>query len=67
MARIDLINVCKTLRDRDRAGSGDGAAIPAGGEDQRAHGGGARCITRDAALFLVDEPFANLDQAQREK
>jgi len=25
------------------------------------------CITRDAALFLVDEPFANLDQALREK
>ena len=26
-----------------------------------------RCITRDAALFLVDEPFANLDQALRER
>jgi ABC-type sugar transport system ATPase subunit len=27
----------------------------------------SRCITRDASLFLVDEPFANLDQALREK
>ena len=27
----------------------------------------ARCITRDASVFLVDEPFANLDQALREK
>jgi multiple sugar transport system ATP-binding protein len=36
-----------------------------GGERQRVALG--RCITRDAALFLVDEPFANLDQALREK
>ena len=36
-----------------------------GGEQQRVALG--RCITRDAALFLVDEPFANLDQALREK
>ena len=36
-----------------------------GGEKQRV--ALARCITRDAALFLVDEPFANLDQALREK
>src|SRR5499426_3273139 len=36
-----------------------------GGEKQRVALG--RCITRDAALFLVDEPFANLDQALREK
>jgi multiple sugar transport system ATP-binding protein len=36
-----------------------------GGEKQRVAVG--RCITRDAALFLVDEPFANLDQALREK
>jgi ABC-type sugar transport system ATPase subunit len=36
-----------------------------GGEQQRV--AVARCITRDAALFLVDEPFANLDQALREK
>ena len=36
-----------------------------GGEKQRVALG--RCITRDAALFLVDEPFANLDQAMREK
>ena len=36
-----------------------------GGEKQRVALG--RCITRDASLFLVDEPFANLDQALREK
>ena len=36
-----------------------------GGEKQRVALG--RCITRDAALFLVDEPFANLDQALRER
>jgi len=36
-----------------------------GGEKQRVALG--RCITREAALFLVDEPFANLDQALREK
>src|SRR5262245_56433315 len=36
-----------------------------GGEKQRV--ALARCITRDAAVFLVDEPFANLDQALREK
>ena len=36
-----------------------------GGEKQRV--ALARCITRNAALFLVDEPFANLDQALREK
>jgi len=36
-----------------------------GGEKQRVALG--RCITRDAALFLEDEPFANLDQALREK
>jgi ABC-type sugar transport system ATPase subunit len=36
-----------------------------GGEKQRVALG--RCITRDASLFLVDEPFANLDQGLREK
>jgi multiple sugar transport system ATP-binding protein len=36
-----------------------------GGEQQRVALG--RCITRDARVFLVDEPFANLDQALREK
>src|SRR5882724_5302162 len=36
-----------------------------GGEKQRVALG--RCITRDAELFLVDEPFASLDQALREK
>jgi multiple sugar transport system ATP-binding protein len=36
-----------------------------GGERQRVALG--RCITRDASLFLVDEPFASLDQALREK
>ncbi len=36
-----------------------------GGEKQRVALG--RCITRDAELFLVDEPFANLDQTLREK
>jgi multiple sugar transport system ATP-binding protein len=36
-----------------------------GGEKQRVALG--RCITRDAALFLVDEPFASLDQGLREK
>jgi ABC-type sugar transport system ATPase subunit len=36
-----------------------------GGEKQRVALG--RCITRDANVFLVDEPFANLDQALREK
>src|SRR5262249_3790838 len=32
-----------------------------GGEKQRVALG--RCITRDPALFLLDEPFSNLDQA----
>jgi ABC-type sugar transport system ATPase subunit len=36
-----------------------------GGEKQRV--AVARCITRDPALFLLDEPFSNLDQALREK
>jgi ABC-type sugar transport system ATPase subunit len=36
-----------------------------GGEKQRVALG--RCVTRDASLFLVDEPFANLDQGLREK
>jgi len=36
-----------------------------GGEKQRVALG--RCITRDPALFLLDEPFSNLDQALREK
>ena len=36
-----------------------------GGEKQRV--ALARCITRDPALFLLDEPFSNLDQALREK
>jgi multiple sugar transport system ATP-binding protein len=36
-----------------------------GGERQRV--ALARCITRDPAVFLLDEPFANLDQKLREK
>jgi multiple sugar transport system ATP-binding protein len=36
-----------------------------GGEKQRVALG--RCITRDPALFLLDEPFSNLDQGLREK
>jgi multiple sugar transport system ATP-binding protein len=36
-----------------------------GGEKQRVALG--RCITRDPALFLLDEPFSNLDQTLREK
>ena len=36
-----------------------------GGEKQRVALG--RCITRDPVLFLLDEPFSNLDQALREK
>ena len=36
-----------------------------GGEKQRVALG--RCITRDPAVFLLDEPFSNLDQALREK
>jgi len=36
-----------------------------GGEKQRVALG--RCITRDPALFLLDEPFSNLDQKLREK
>jgi len=36
-----------------------------GGEKQRV--AVARCITRDPALFLLDEPFSSLDQALREK
>jgi multiple sugar transport system ATP-binding protein len=35
------------------------------GEKQRVAPG--RCITRDPALFLLDEPFSNLDQKLREK
>jgi multiple sugar transport system ATP-binding protein len=36
-----------------------------GGEKQRVAIG--RCITRDPAVFLLDEPFSNLDQGLREK
>jgi multiple sugar transport system ATP-binding protein len=36
-----------------------------GGEQQRV--AVARCITRDPRLFLLDEPFSNLDQKLREK
>jgi multiple sugar transport system ATP-binding protein len=36
-----------------------------GGEKQRV--AVARCITRDPRLFLLDEPFSNLDQKLREK
>jgi multiple sugar transport system ATP-binding protein len=36
-----------------------------GGEKQRVALG--RCITRDPAVFLLDEPFSSLDQALREK
>jgi ABC-type sugar transport system ATPase subunit len=36
-----------------------------GGEQQRV--AIARCVTRDAAVFLVDEPFSNLDQPLRER
>ena len=36
-----------------------------GGEKQRVALG--RCITRDPKLFLLDEPFSNLDQKLREK
>jgi ABC-type sugar transport system ATPase subunit len=36
-----------------------------GGEKQRVALG--RCITRDPAVFLLDEPFSNLDQTLREK
>ncbi len=36
-----------------------------GGERQRVAVG--RCITRDPRLFLLDEPFSNLDQKLREK
>src|ERR1700675_3514074 len=36
-----------------------------GGEKQRVALG--RCITKDPALFLLDEPFSNLAQALREK
>lgn len=36
-----------------------------GGEQQRV--AIARCITRDPALFLLDEPFSNLDAKLREK
>ena len=40
-------------------------ATLSGGEKQRVALG--RCITRDPALFLLDEPFSNLDQKLREK
>jgi ABC-type sugar transport system ATPase subunit len=36
-----------------------------GGEKQRVALG--RCVTRNPTLFLLDEPFSNLDQALREK
>ena len=36
-----------------------------GGERQRVALG--RCVTRDPVLFLLDEPFSNLDQKLREK
>ncbi|MBN2442067.1 MAG: ABC transporter ATP-binding protein [Spirochaetales bacterium] len=40
-------------------------ATLSGGEKQRVAIG--RCITRDPALFLLDEPFSNLDAKLREK
>lgn len=40
-------------------------ATLSGGEKQRVALG--RCITRDPHVFLLDEPFANLDQRLREK
>ncbi|MBN2531377.1 MAG: ABC transporter ATP-binding protein [Spirochaetales bacterium] len=40
-------------------------ATLSGGEKQRVAIG--RCITRDPALFLLDEPFSSLDQRLREK
>ncbi|MBN1700041.1 MAG: ABC transporter ATP-binding protein [Spirochaetales bacterium] len=40
-------------------------ATLSGGEKQRVAVG--RCITRDPALFLLDEPFSSLDQQLREK
>jgi multiple sugar transport system ATP-binding protein len=40
-------------------------ATLSGGEKQRVAIG--RCITRNPALFLLDEPFSNLDQKLREK
>jgi len=40
-------------------------ATLSGGEKQRVALG--RCITRDPAVFLLDEPFSNLDQTLREK
>jgi hypothetical protein len=46
MARIDLINLGKTLRDR--AGSGDGAGIPAGG------GRGSTFSIRNLTLTVPD-------------
>jgi ABC-type sugar transport system ATPase subunit len=36
-----------------------------GGEKQRVAVG--RCITRDPGVFLLDEPFSNLDQALRDR
>jgi ABC-type sugar transport system ATPase subunit len=36
-----------------------------GGEKQRVAIG--RCVTRNPALFLMDEPFSNLDQKLRDK
>jgi multiple sugar transport system ATP-binding protein len=40
-------------------------ATLSGGEKQRVALG--RCITRDPAVFLLDEPFSSLDQALRER
>ena len=62
---LDAMARAKYQRTSELMGVDRKPTTLSGGEKQRVALG--RCITRDPALFLLDEPFSNLDQALREK